>query len=109
MNCNSVVPQSATEEKKVLFDMEVVKKRLPVLTKKVDHDPDLELQVLFALQVVIHKHDIFTGQWKRYRNRPFARTNQYQETGSICKLAPAFNSLISSMILVTKMAAKLDK
>lgn len=55
------IPETATEEKKVLFDIPVIKRRLPLLTKIINKKQELELEVLFAIQVIIQKRDVYTG------------------------------------------------
>lgn len=51
-----------SNEKKVLFDMPLIKKRLPLLTKIISNRAELEIEVLFAVQVIVHKKDVYTGE-----------------------------------------------
>jgi hypothetical protein len=51
-----------SSEKKVLFNMDSIKKRLPLLTKILEGHQDLEIEVLFAVQVIVHKKGVHTGE-----------------------------------------------
>ena len=66
----TVKEASEKEERKATFNMDKVRKNLPLLTKVVKGRPDLEMFILFALQVVIHKNDIYTGQFVSYFEPP---------------------------------------
>jgi len=57
------VNSSESDEKKILFDLPLIKKRLALLTKIVNGRTELEIEVLFAIQVVIHKKDVYTGEY----------------------------------------------
>jgi hypothetical protein len=62
LNCLAEGSSTDGNEKKVLFNMPLIKKRLPLLTKIINSRPELEIEVLFAVQVIVHKKDVYTGE-----------------------------------------------
>ena len=62
------VNSSESYEKKILLNMPLIKTRLTFLTKIINGRTDLEIEVLFAVQVVMHKNDFYTGEWKHHYN-----------------------------------------
>jgi translation initiation factor 4G len=55
------ISSNESDEKKILFNLPLIKKRLTLLTKIINGRTELEIEVLFAIQVVIHKKDVYTG------------------------------------------------